>query len=303
MKCATNCIPYIFSLLCTVAHAQSFEEIFNQANSLHYQKQFVQAIALYDQALLIQPDSPQTHFNKGVSFAYCNNHHAAIEAYLQAISHNKNYTKAYTHLIDALMTCKKYDQTTSWVKKLIELNPHDRKLLGTIAQKAIDHDDLAAASAAYAHLVSLSPDDAALLYNYAYILSRTNDNQKAVEYYKKAIEKGSTTGSPKLGLAKALLSTGDWGQGWHYFEWRLGDRKNYQRAFGYLNLKPQDVKGKRVLIRAEWGLGDMIHFMRYAKILKQAGATVILQAFDPLLQLFKRCDFLDGVIGQHDSIP
>ncbi|MDR3550798.1 MAG: glycosyltransferase family 9 protein, partial [Candidatus Babeliales bacterium] len=62
-------------------------------------------------------------------------------------------------------------------------------------------------------------------------------------------------------------------------------------------------KGKRVLIRAEWGLGDMIQFMRYAKILKHAGATVILQAFDPLLQLFKRCDFLDGVIGQHDSIP
>jgi len=179
----------------------------------------------------------------------------------------------------------------------------DLSRLEQLGNNAIAQDDLLAACTAYKKLAIAKPNNENILNTTAYVLSRTNQNQEAIHYYKAALQKNPSLHTAHLGMAKAELATGNFKDGWYNFEWRLGNREAYQQAFGYLKLKPRDVKGKRVLIRAEWGLGDMVQFMRYAKLLKQEGAYVILQAFDPLIKLFSRCDFLDKIIGVSDPIP
>lgn len=66
---------------------------------------------------------------------------------------------------------------------------------------------------------------------------------------------------------------------------------------------PLNCKNKRILITNGWGLGDHLFFIRYASILKNAGAYVIAQVSKPLVTLFSKCPYLDMVISTQDQRP
>ncbi len=52
----------------------------------------------------------------------------------------------------------------------------------------------------------------------------------------------------------------------------------------------EDVAGKIVFLHGEQGLGDTIQFCRYAKLLRERGARVVLAAQTPLVELLKSLD-------------
>jgi len=297
-------IPYYLCFfLFVTTHAQNFDELCKQANAFHYQKKFAQAIDYYSQAIAIDPENAQVYFNKGITHMYINEPMIAIENFKQAIAYNPHYAKAYKFLIELLLKQKETRQALFYAKSYGALDQSEPEILEKIGQAAIAHDELLLAENIYKKLTQLHPENYNTLNTMAYILSRINKNHEAITYYKAALAKNPEGANAHLGLSKALLAIGEFQEGWQEFEWRLARRQDYQKAFGYLRLQPHQLKGKRVLIRAEWGLGDMIQFMRYAQLLKKEGAIVYIQAFDPLINLFKQCDFLDGIIGTSDPIP
>jgi hypothetical protein len=64
----------------------------------------------------------------------------------------------------------------------------------------------------------------------------------------------------------------------------------------------EPLAGKTILLHAEQGLGDTIQFIRYAPIVKQHGATVIVECQKPLLGLLQGCPGVDQLVGQGDAI-
>lgn len=100
--------------------------------------------------------------------------------------------------------------------------------------------------------------------------------------------------------------------GWHYI--RLGEFKKgfdyiaqgiKERVWGSeyrLNIKGtryapgMSLKGKRLLLLNEGGMGDEIMFARFGQITKRRGAYNIMAADKSLVQTFSRCTFLDEVI-------
>jgi hypothetical protein len=65
----------------------------------------------------------------------------------------------------------------------------------------------------------------------------------------------------------------------------------------------EDLTGKTILAYAEQGLGDTIQFARYARLLKQRGATVVLEAQAPLKNLLARCEGMDQVVVAGEPLP
>jgi len=152
-------------------------------------------------------------------------------------------------------------------------------------------------------LLTLHPNNHNLLYNTALILKTANQQEQAIPLYKKAMELAPDKTKIHYSLAKAYLATGQFKLGLPLFEHRFCDSQNYRKTLGYADITPTELAGKKVLIRAEWGLGDFIHFIRYAQLLKQYGATVIVQAFPPLMQLLSRCDYIDTLISVGNAFP
>ena len=49
--------------------------------------------------------------------------------------------------------------------------------------------------------------------------------------------------------------------------------------------------GRTILLRSEQGLGDTLHFIRYAELIAQRGAQVLIEVQRPLLPLLERSGF------------
>ena len=63
------------------------------------------------------------------------------------------------------------------------------------------------------------------------------------------------------------------------------------------------VEGKRVLVRCYHGLGDTIHFIRYAALLKQIAAEVIVWVQPSLIPLLRGVSGIDRMLPLHGGVP
>src|SRR5262249_25871154 len=65
----------------------------------------------------------------------------------------------------------------------------------------------------------------------------------------------------------------------------------------------QDLRGKRIVLRPEQGLGDAIQFLRYAAPIKALGATVILQSWSGLAGVAEHVPGIDIVVPEGEILP
>jgi len=90
-------------------------------------------------------------------------------------------------------------------------------------------------------------------------------------------------------LALALLTSGDFIEGWREYQWHW---RSGQADLRYLSLpipswQGEPLAGCRILVWAEQGYGDVIQFGPLAQSLVRPGVQVVLGVHKPLLRLFK----------------
>jgi hypothetical protein len=101
-----------------------------------------------------------------------------------------------------------------------------------------------------------------------------------------------------------LLRLGEWERAWPEFEWR------YRAAeLKMVNPYPQpmwdggDLGGRRILLHAEQGLGDTIHFLRYAPLVAARGGKVIVALQEELRSLVEGFGGVERWVVPGDSLP
>ncbi|HUN69070.1 MAG TPA: hypothetical protein VMU46_09745, partial [Burkholderiales bacterium] len=65
----------------------------------------------------------------------------------------------------------------------------------------------------------------------------------------------------------------------------------------------EDIAGKTILLHAEQGLGDTIHFVRYTEAVARKGARVILEVQPALKSLLSDIHGADGVVSRGEPLP
>lgn len=132
-------------------------------------------------------------------------------------------------------------------------------------------------------------------------LERQNKPREALQYYEKAIQLDPNNHHAHVSAAGMLWVLGDFKRGFKEYEWRWvgSNMENLQRWDG------SDPKGKTFYLLGEAGIGDNIQFLRFARELKNRGATVILQVPPALQKIAQNCDFVDEVVipGQQPKLP
>jgi len=99
---------------------------------------------------------------------------------------------------------------------------------------------------------------------------------------------------------------GEYEKGWVLNEWRwqredaAANRRDFKQP---LWLGQTSLKAQTILLYAEQGLGDTIQFCRYATLLKEQGATVVLEAPVPLHSLLKNMPGIDICIARGEPLP
>lgn len=78
-------------------------------------------------------------------------------------------------------------------------------------------------------------------------------------------------------MAVLLLAIGQWAEGWKQYLWRTHPAPTRD-----ISPLPMRLDGKRVLLRNEQGLGDVLFFLRFMPELRARGATIVLECPDKL---------------------
>lgn len=96
-----------------------------------------------------------------------------------------------------------------------------------------------------------------------------------------------------------LLEMGQFDEGWiqHEFRWLKEPLRSVRWTIRRSQWCGQDISGKRVVLHAEQGLGDVFQFIRYAPHLKSLGATVLFDSFKGFKEIGNCFDGVDEVLA------
>lgn len=195
---------------------------------------------------------------------------------------NKRYHKALTHIEKAY----KLDQNNPTIWLLFA---------NTYNQIGKPYDALPW----YERYIAARPCTSSVFCNAGLAFRRVGRYQEAIDLYKKALELNPNNDNAYFGIGKAYLVVGNFELGLPAYE--QGRTPQLLTDPKFLH-DTRQIAGKTILIRPDWGLGDMIQFIRYAKLIKKHGGKVLLlphKALDPLL---RSCPYIDYVMTTNIGI-
>lgn len=202
----------------------------------------------------------------------------------------------HEHLIKVLINEELFDEAQECIKHALKLFNQPISILMLQANLYLQQKKVEHAASLYLELHKKIPNNKFILHNIGWSLSLMRKHAHAIPYYLKSLKIDPEYDYSHLGIAKAYIAIGEYEKAWPHFERRMANFRTYKSHTDVSKMRIEDFIGKRVLIRAEWGLGDMMHFLRFAKELKKIGAReVIVQTFEPLVPLFSMCDYIDHV--------
>jgi tetratricopeptide (TPR) repeat protein len=314
--------------------ANTFEHYFNQGVAFVHEEKRIEAIAALEKAAQLNPTNPQTYFNIGLIQYAMGDYQTSKSNLEKAIYYNPEYTKAHTtlaHVYEALNLPK--DAINSY-QKAISLGNHTTQTYAALAKLYMHANDHIRGFDYMHKALALEPNNINILFELGYFYAMQEQYDQAAEYYKKvlAINPSITDATNNLahilrtqgnfpesreyykqiitarpdyapglyGYAECCLMLGDFTEGWRAFESRWKRDTDY-RHFADKLWNGSSLKGKTIILRAEYGQGDTFQFIRYAPLLKQQGARVILEAQHSLITLLAHCPYLDQVIPVDDN--
>lgn len=162
------------------------------------------------------------------------------------------------------------------------------------------------ALADYGRALAADPRSAIALNNRGVALAALNRHDEAIAAYSTALGIDPAYASAAFHRGLSRLVSGDFAGGWRDLESRWGgaDTQGPARHFP----QPQwngheDLHGKTLLLHAEQGLGDTIQLCRYAPLVRDRGARVILEVQPPLEGLLAQLDGVEQVIARGGVLP
>ena len=222
-------------------------------NLMQQQGKFLQAVRLLDRAAVLAP------------------HDIAAQALLG----------------EALLDGNSLDAALAVLRRAAAMAPDNLAVCRHIGRTLYRMARYAEALAIVEHGLMKAPQDANLLLLAGQCLVCLRRMDEAMPLLKKAALGMPEDPWPHLGIALIHMLRGELLEGFAEYRWRQRLPECQPRKFAQPYWWGGDAVGKTILVYAEQGLGDMLHFARYLPLLVAKGARVLLicdQILHPLLR-------------------
>ncbi|MGE3622677.1 MAG: tetratricopeptide repeat protein [Bdellovibrionales bacterium] len=278
----------------------------NQGVALQQLDRHAEALASFDRAIGIGGNIPDIHFNRGLSLQALHRINEALAAYDKALALRPGYPAALNNRGNVLREMERYDDALASFDRAIGLQPDYAEAWnnrGNALRRMRRNED---AIASYDKATELKPDFARAWYHRGIALQELRRHDEALESYDRAIAIQPDFADAQWSKGFVKLLTGDFAGGWPLYEWRwkMSDFLAPRRAFRQPQWTGmQDINGKTVLLHAEQGFGDTIHFCRYARRIFLLGAKIVLEVQPALKSLMQSLEGPAQVIAHGEALP
>lgn len=314
-----------------IRQAPKPEYLLSLGNALQQSGRLEEALKAYDRGVMFKPEDAELWKSMGNVLVKLERSDEAVLSFQHALKFNPRHLEAASACAQLLFDLKRYDEALTYFNQSDEIEPGRvalyqmrglchagamrfdealvdyRRALELDPGRAETHNNVGIihlrygrfdkANACFDRALALNPNMAPAVANQAFALAEQHRFDEAFAFYAKslAIEDNPWT---RWNLALFQLLTGDFEAGWAGREARwpanvLVDRKFTQPLW----LGDESIEGKTILLHADEGLGDVIHFARYVPMVAALGARVILEVPGAIHSL------MQGMSGVSHGVP
>ncbi|MBC7378830.1 MAG: tetratricopeptide repeat protein [Burkholderiaceae bacterium] len=230
-------------------------------------KRYAEGLPVYEGLVPMDPSDTKNLLHLGFCLEHTHQLENSVAQYRKSIEINPNFLEAHVDLAGVLWRLADYEGSLHHARRAVEIDPNHPYAVRILGTALLHLNRLDEAEVELRRALALKPD------------------------FPIAI----------IDLALLLLLAGKFEEGWQVYErrWTDTDRMNrpafFRPELEWQGPAKQPVKGKRIVIYAEQGLGDVINFIRYAKVLQDDGAATVYCVIQP--ELVPLVESMPGVVG------
>jgi tetratricopeptide (TPR) repeat protein len=307
------------------------EYLLSLGNALQQLGRLDEALKAYDRGVMFKPEDAELWKSMGNVLIKLGRRDEAVLSFQHALKFNPRHLEAAHFCAQLLFDLERYDEAVAYFSQCDEIEPNRAafyQMRGLCHARAMRFDEALVdyrraleldpghaethnnvgivhlrfgrfdeANAFFDRTLALNPNMATTVTNKALALVEQHRFDEAFAFYAKslAIEDNPWT---RWNLAMLRMLIGDFEAGWAGREARWPAHVLVGRKFTQpLWLGDESIEGRTILLHADEGLGDVIHFARYVPMVAALGARVILEAPGALHSL------LSGMSGVSQSLP
>jgi tetratricopeptide (TPR) repeat protein len=314
-----------------------FESLVALGVSLARSGQLSEGIDTLGRAVATRPNFAKAHLNLGVALAESNRLDEATDSLQRALELNPEYAEAHFNLGNVLAQQGRREEAVARLERVLELKPDHADALNNLGLALVELGRFARAVIVLKQAVRLRKDhveawnnlglafagqgsfeaaieayEAALALNPRHIDAHNNLGsaykdlgrlEEAAACYQQAIWLDPANASSRWNRSLVWLQMGDFGRGWHEYEWRWKRKNSAPPAYRQPRWDGAPLAGRTILLHGEQGLGDMIQFIRYADLVQRTAGKVVVACPRCLRRIFSSMSSIDRFVHEGEELP
>ncbi len=295
------------------------------------QQRYELALEGYRAVLAITPQSIEAHNNMGISYRRLDLDEKAFKCFERALAINPEFVDALVNSANCLDEYDLQDEAIARLQRALEINPNVAAIYNNLGIALTKVGRYPEALEVLEKAITMSDGSVDVVSNFANTLNKSGKTVEAVETYNTLLSdnedhygaynnlgnalkdmaryeearemfRKSTQINPEFAHAHANLGyvqllLGEFSEGWVEYGWRgiIKGSKLARRTYNPPPWQGEKLAGKTIYVYPEQGLGDIVQFARYAVMLKDLGARVIMEVPLNLRDLFPQLPGIDGL--------
>ncbi|MCH8092930.1 MAG: tetratricopeptide repeat protein [Proteobacteria bacterium] len=277
--------------------------------NLHHVKGYVlqgagrleEAAESYAQALRLMPDAALSHTNLGNVLKGLGRFDEAVAHHRRAVAIDPAFAEAWSNLGLTHKAAGDGDAAFESFEQALALKPNHAEFHYNFANALLESGRPAEAAEGFQRTVALAPGHVRAHANLGVALKEEGRMNDAIASLRTAIALDPAYADGHWNLGLALLLSGRFEEGWREYEWRRKIPEIGVRSFDAPMWDGAPFVGKTLLIHAEQGLGDTLQFIRYARLAKDKGGTVVFECPAPLMKIAESAPGIDRLIARGEE--
>ncbi|MBV8889387.1 MAG: tetratricopeptide repeat protein [Alphaproteobacteria bacterium] len=271
----------------------------NLGKTLRAQGLPAEACSCFRRALALVPDCADAHYNLGNALAALGDKAGAAERFRAALALRPDFADAHVNLGLMLFDAGDYAEAANCYCRALALDPGHAIAHNNLGNVQARRGDLIAATESLERAIRLGPGYIAPRINLGNVILERGAPETALACYESALRLAPdhVEAHQNLGLVRLLL--GDFAGGWPEWRWP----RPVPPRFVQPEWRGEPLGGAAILLHAEQGFGDILHFVRYVPLVAARGGRVILEVPPELLCLLGGIEGAERVIACGEPLP